>query len=141
MSVKSLKYLRLQSGNDLPVITDLRPFKTILVIEDEVEQMWQWDASRWLVNSGCRFMMAWGSECGSWEESVEEAHLEAFNYEDIPQDQSIITTSHEEEELTEVFWFAKHRARHPVHELNTTVILHISKEDKRIDLESAYEEA
>jgi hypothetical protein len=138
---KSVKYIRIQSGDDLPEISDLQPFKAILVIEDDVSQIWQWDISRSLVLSGCRYMMAWGPECGSWVESVDEANLEAFNYDVIPQDHSVVATSHEDEDLSEVFWFAKHRAHHPVHELNNTVIIHISGEEKKIDLQSLYKDA
>jgi hypothetical protein len=141
MPNKSVKYIRLQSGDNLPAISDLQPFKAILVIEDDVSQIWQWDVSRWLVVSGCRYMMAWGPECGSWDDSVDEANLEAFNYDVIPQDHSVMTTWHEDEELSEVFWFAKHRAHHPAHELKNTVIVHISREEKQADLESLYEHA
>ncbi|MDB5729008.1 MAG: hypothetical protein JWR25_1375 [Noviherbaspirillum sp.] len=134
-------YVRLQSDNELPAISDAQPFKAIVVIEDEVSQIWQWEVSRWLALSGCRYIMAWGPECAAWAESVEEAHLEAFNYDDIPQERSLMATSHEDEELSEVFWYAKHRAHHPAHELRNAVILHISKEDKRIDLLGMYEHA
>jgi hypothetical protein len=141
MQNNSVTYIRLQSGGDLPAIADAQPFKAILVIEDEVPEIWRWEASRWLARSGCRYLIAWGPECASWTESVDEAHLEAFDYGDIPQDQSVMATSHEDEELSEVFWFAKHRARHPVLELRNIVILHVSKEDRRIDLPSMYEDA
>lgn len=141
MSKHPLKYLRLQSGDALPALDEPHPFKTIVVIEEDVSQIWQWDASRWLIESGCGHVMAWGKDCASWEESVNEAGLEAFNYEDIPADRLVVTTSHEDEDLSEVFWFAKHRASHPVHELRNTLILHISPEGRKIELESAFEEA
>lgn len=141
MPNKHLKYIRLVPDSLLPDLAELQPFKAILVIEDEVSQLWQWEVSRWLADSGCRYMMAWGKDCASWDESVEEASLEASNYEDIPEDRSILTTGHEDEELSEVFWFAKHRARHPAHELRNTVILHISSVDKRLDMESQFESA
>jgi hypothetical protein len=140
MPDKSVKYIRLESGDALPDIGGLQPFKAIVVIEDDVSQIWQWDVSRWLVNSGCRYMMAWGKECSAWVEAVDEANLEAFNY-DVPEEQVVITTRHEDEELDEVFWFARHRAHHPAHELRNTLILHISGEDKQIDLENLYENA
>lgn len=142
MSDKTVKYIRLQSGGQLPSIPDLQPFKAIVVIEDDdVSQMWQWDVSRWLVESGCCYMLAWGTECSSWEESVNEANLEAFDYEDVPEDRVVLTTSHEDEELSEAFWFSKHRAHHPVCDIRNTVILHISPVDKRIELESEYANA
>jgi hypothetical protein len=141
MPSKSVKYLRLQSGDALPSIDELRPFKAIVVIDGEMPEIWQWEVSRWLVQSGCACMMAWGLDCSAWNESVEDANLEAFNYEDIPEDRVVMTTSHDDEELSEVFWYSKHRARHPVHEIRNVVILHVSSEDKKLELESMYEDA
>jgi hypothetical protein len=141
MSNSSVKYIRLQPGDIFPAIDDLPPFKAVVVIDDEVPQIWQWDVSRWLVQSGCRYMMAWGQECESWDDSVDEANLEAFDYGDIPEDRVVMTTWHENEELSDVFWFSRHRAHHPIHDLRTTVILHISKEDRKVDLEGLYEQA
>jgi hypothetical protein len=137
----SVKYIRLQSGDELPTVSDLQPFKAILVIEDDVSQIWQWDVSRWLVQSGCRYVMAWGRECSTWGDAIDEANLEAFDYDVIPEDRVVMTTSHEDEELSEVFWFSKHRASHPVHELRNTVILHISGEEKQSELETMHEQA
>jgi hypothetical protein len=141
MSNKPARYIRLQDGNDLPAMNDGPPFKAVLVIEDEVSELWRCEASRWLAASGCRYLMAWGPDCVSWAESVDEAHLEAFNYEDVPRARYVMSTSHEDEELSEVFWFAKHRARHPVLELPDAVILHICAKEKRDDLQAMYEDA
>jgi hypothetical protein len=138
---KDLRYLHLASGDDLPVLSGLGAFKALLVIEGDVHQPWQWDASRWLVESGCRYMMAWGSECATWAEAVDDASLEAANYEDVPEEQTLITTFHEDEELEEVFWFAKNRAHHPAHDLSTTLILHIADTPRRDELERAFKEA
>lgn len=141
MANSSVKYLRLQPGGILPSVEDLPPFKAIVVIDDEVSQIWQWDVSRWLVQSGCRYMMAWGRECESWGESVDEANLEAFDYGEIPEDRVVMTTSHDDVDISEVFWFSRHRAQHPFHDLRATVILHISSEDRKTELESLYEDA
>lgn len=141
MKNKSVKYLHLKPGDVLPTIDELRPFKAVVVVDDEVSQIWQWDASRWLASSGCLYMMAWGKDCSSWDDAVDEANLEEFNYEEIPEDQFIMTTSHEDEELGEVFWFEKHKARHPAHDLKNVLILHISNTEKREELEAAYEDA
>ncbi|KRB93585.1 hypothetical protein ASE07_12290 [Noviherbaspirillum sp. Root189] len=110
----------------------------MLVIDEETSQPWQWELARWLVRTNCRCVMAWGLECDSWEEAVEDAHLEAFDFEEVPEEQVIVTTSHADEELAEVFWYCRHRARHPVHELANTVILHISKEIKKTEFEALY---
>jgi hypothetical protein len=44
----------------------------------------------------------------------------------VPEAQRVFVTAHEDEELEEAFWFAQHRAIHPAHDLNTTLILHIA---------------
>lgn len=136
-----LTYIRLQSDDDLPELSEPVPFKVVLIVDEETSQPWQWDLARWLVRSNCRCVMAWGVECDSWEEAVEDAHLEAFNYDEVPDDQVIVTTSHADEELSDVFWYCRHRARHPVHELAHTVILHISGEIKKTEFEELYADA
>lgn len=141
MQNKSVRYIRVHPNEPLPDISHLRPFKAIVLIAEEVPQTWQWDVSRWLVSSGCRYMMAWGPECSSWDDSVDEANLEAFDYGEMPESEFIVTTYHEDEELSDVFWFSKHSAGHPFHKLANVVILHISKEEEREMLEDEYENA
>jgi hypothetical protein len=141
MRKEVIKYIQLEPGGDLPLLADLSPFKAVVVIEQAVPQMRQWDVSRWLVESGCRYMMAWGDNCGSWDDSVDEANLEAFNYEEIPEGSFVMTTSHEDEPLEEVFWFSKHKAHHPAIEISNCVILHISSMNKQSEMVKAYGDA
>lgn len=141
MRKESVRYIHLQPNSDLPDISDLAPFKVIVIADNSIDEMWIWDASRWLVESGCRYMMAWGNECDSWAESVAEATSEAFNYEDIPEESQVISTAHEDDPLDEVFWFSKNKAHHPAHKLNNTVILHVSAQNKQAEIEGQYDEA
>ena len=141
MQNKSIKYLHLLPDAALPELGGLRRFKAVLVIESEMSQMWQWDVSRWLVSSGCRVMLAWGKDCSSWDEAVDEANLERFDYGDVPDEETVMTTSHEDDDLEEVFWFAKSRAKHPALELNDTVIIHICDVEKREEFEELFARA
>lgn len=141
MQNKSIRYLHLNADSELPVLDGMQAFKTVVVVEADVLQTMQWDVSRWLVESGCLYVLAWGKDCAEWKESAEEAGLEAANYEDVPDEQLVITTSHEDEELSEAFWFAKNRATHSAHELKETLILHIADEPRREELEALYREA
>jgi hypothetical protein len=138
---KKVSYLHLLPDGELPPMKDTTPFLAIVLIEDEVSEMWRWDASRWLVESGCRFMLAWGRECTAWEEAVQEANQEAFDYEDIPEDSLVMTTAHEDEDVEEVFWFARHRAAHPACPLNRVLILHIAAQPRKEELEAAWADA
>jgi hypothetical protein len=141
MRKESIRYIHLQPDGDLPDISDLAPFKVIVIADNSIDEMWIWDACRWLVASGCRYMMAWGNECDSWAEAIEEATSEAFNYEDIPEESQVIATSHEDDPLDEVFWFSKNKAQHPLHELNHIVILHISEQHRQAKIEEQYKDA
>ncbi|WP_020654665.1 DUF7684 family protein [Massilia niastensis] len=136
-----LTYLQILPEGELPDIARHAPFAAILVVDDDADEMWRWDAARWLVASGCRFLLAWGKKCESWAESVDDAALEAFDYDDIPEDKRVLTTWDEDEDLEEVFWFARHRARHPALALETTLILHIATRDRKDELEALYARA
>ena len=121
-----MKYIQLQPGSALPDISDLSPFRSVVVIEESVTPEWRAQVSDWLVKSGCLYMMAWGKECSTWDDSVDTANLEIFNYKNIPDDKFAMTTWHEDELLKEVFWFSKHSADHPEIEISSTLVLHIS---------------
>jgi len=141
MQKPSIRYLHLNPDSELPALEGLHQFKAIIIIDVEVPEMTQWEICRWLVSSGCLYALAWGQDCAAWEEAVEEAALEAVNYEDVPEEQRVMTTSHEDEELSEAFWFAKHRAVHPAHEFRETLILHIADAPRREEIEAEYRDA
>lgn len=141
MQNKSVKYLHLPPDSPLPELGGMHRFKAVLAVESDASQMWQWDVSRWLVSSGCRFLLAWGTDCAEWEEAVDDANLERFDYGDIPEDETVLTSRHEDEDLEEVFWFAKHRARHPVLDLNDTLLIHITDVESREEFERLYADA
>lgn len=141
MQNKPVKYLHLLPDAPLPGLSGLHRFKAVLVVESDVSQMWQWDVCRWLVSSGCRYMLAWGKDCSSWDDAVDEANLERFDYGDIPDEERVMTTWHEDEDMEEVFWFAKNRAKHPVLDLSETVLIHIGDVDRREKFEDSYANA
>ena len=58
-------------------------------------------------------MMAWGIDCSLWDDSVDVASLEAHNWEDIPDGQWVMTTWHEDDPLSDVFWNANLSNFHP----------------------------
>ena len=136
-----MEYLRLKPESNLPNINVLNPFRSVVIVEETVNPEWQVQVSNWLVSSGCLYMMAWGNDCTSWDNSVDQANLEEFNYGDIPEQKFVMTTWHEDESLKEVFWFSKNNAFHPVVELETTLILHISCKNKEKEYLTEYNNA
>ncbi|TFW16344.1 DUF7684 family protein [Duganella callida] len=136
-----LKYLHLTPDSELPALEGLRQFKAIIIAEAEVHETMMWDISRWLIAEGCQYALAWGKDAEAWREAIDDAALEAVNYEDIPDEQKVLITSHEDDDLDEVFWFARHRAAHPAHELQQTLILHIADAPRREEIEAEYHDA
>jgi hypothetical protein len=136
-----LKYLHLSPSSELPALEGLRQFKAVIVVEADVHETMMWDVSRWLIESGCLYALAWGKDCDQWREAIDDAAQEAVNYEEVPEAKRVFVTAHEDEELEEAFWFAQHRAIHPAHDLNTTLILHLADAPRREELEAAYNDA
>ncbi len=86
-------------------------------------------------------MMAWGSSCSSWDDSVDMANIEQFEFADIPEDKFVMTTWHADEPLSEAFWFSKNCATHPVIKLERTVVIHIAGEALEKELLTVYRDA
>jgi len=137
---KKLRYLHLPPDAALPAL-QLPPFIAIVLVDAEVLETWMWDACRWLVAAGCRYALVWGQDCEAWHDAIDDASLEAFDYDDIPEDRFVLTTWHEDEDMEEVFWFAKHRAAHPVVPLNTTLVLHLAATARQDEIEALYAQA
>ena len=135
-----MRYQRVDPNGPLAPYQGIRPFRAILAIEAPVTHEWQLEMSKWLVQSGCLYMLAWGRECSSWDDTVDDANLQAFDYGEIPDEHSVMTTWHENETLREVFDFAKRHAS-PMSEsveLHETVVFHISATDRRQEYEALY---
>lgn len=97
--------------------------------------------SRWLIGTGCLYVLAWGEGCSSWDDSVDIANLEDFDYGDIPQKFDVLTTWHADEPLAECMYFAKTWATHFLVEIERTVIVHIGVQARESELLAAYAEA
>lgn len=129
--------------DEATVLQDLgfKPYRCVVVIEDQVSKDKQNEISDWLVATGCLYMMAWGPDCSSWDDSVDASNCEQFNYESIPEESFVMTTWHENESLDEVFWFAQNSTDEACDgtPIDHTLILHVSVTDKRNKLLAAYE--
>ena len=78
-----MEYLQLRNNEVLPQIKTPHPFKCVVIIDASVSQEWQTKVSKWLVNSGCLYMMAWGNDCSSWDDSVDYANIEQFENQEF----------------------------------------------------------
>ena len=132
-----ITYVHLQPGSVAFEMTPI-PSRFVVVVTDEVTSEWQKLVSDWMVASGCLYMMAWGHDCSSWDDSVDWANMDKFGENPIPDDGFVITTWHEDEPLSEVFWFSKTLAYHHSVDIVQTVILDISAVSREDELLSLY---
>jgi len=137
----NFEYLHVKPESNLPELSRTEPFKAVLISESEVSPEWQAKVSEWLVRSGCLYMMAWGVNCSSWDDSVDFAHMEAFHFDEIPSDRFVMTTWHENDELKAVFWFCQHSAFHNDVSIEKIVAIHISDANEEARISREFENA
>ena len=120
-----LQYFSIRDGEELESLDKSRPFKCVVLVSQGVSKTWQHKVSERLVADGCLYMIAWGNNCSSWDDSVDIANIEQFFPHDIPEENFVMTTSHDDETLEDVLHFAKFSAVHPTIELKNVVVLDI----------------
>lgn len=111
--MKNVEYLHLNPLSSIVDFAPQKPFAAVVIISTTVTSEWREQISKWLVDEGCLCMMAWGDECSLWDDSVDIYNLEANGWNDIPDDKSVVTTWHENEPLSDVFWNASQSNFHP----------------------------
>ena len=67
--------------------------------------------------------------------------MEEYNYEEIPDENFVMTTWHENEPLEEVIGFAKISASHPDVELQNILLLHIASHRNEKNILDIYQRA
>lgn len=137
----SISYLHLRPEQDPPSLGDRRSFRAVIVLAQATSAEWRDAVSRWLVESGCLYMMAWGEGSSAWDDSVDLANLETFGFGEIPEDRVVMTTWHDNETLSEAFGFSYRCAHHPTVALNDTIIVDVGPRDRRVELIKMLEEA
>ena len=136
----TVKYVHLRPGSSPPALTS-KQFLAVLVIDERVDEGWREMISRWLVDEGCLFMMAWGTDCSLWHDSVDRANLDIFPEGDIPMDRFVMTTCHGYETLQQAFQFARRSAFHPKVRFMRPVLVDICREERSAALQALFRRA
>ena len=134
------EYVRVAAGGPMPDLGP-EPYRALLVAEASVEADWRNRLSEHLVATGCLYFLAWGAHCSIWHDSVDGAVLEKFDFKDVPNDQFVMTTWHENEPLQETMWFAHFCASHGDIELQRFYVLHLAESAGSERLLSLYDSA
>ena len=142
MTHSEVHYVRLDPAEDtLPSISQWRPFNAVVVIQAEYSDAWQERVSDWLVASGCLYMMSWGDDCYSWDESVDWANLRQFNHGEIPDEHFVMTSWHDDQPLRDVLGFAGGCSAHLDDPTRHLLIIHLSRQDEEEGMMMLYEKA
>jgi hypothetical protein len=130
LSKTDLHYLHLHPGQALPSIATETLSRVVVVIDAEVSTDWQDAVSDWIIAYGCRYMMAWGLDCVSWDESVDVAVHRSLAFRETPDDRFVMTTWHANEPLEEALFYCEFCARFSYDDvdLRHALILHIAPE-------------
>ena len=131
MTRAPVTYVRISEQEELPPIQQYQPLRAVVVLEGSYSSEWQDKVSRWLVDNGCLYMMAWGPDCSSWDDSVDYAQVQKYLPGEAPDDEFVMTTWHDDEKLEEVFWFAQFCAYDSYDKIKQSLIVHVGDVDKR----------
>lgn len=133
-------YVRISEKAALPAVDGYRPFRAVVVLDAAYSDTWQDEVSRWLVDSGCLYMMAWGPECSSWDDSVDYAQIQKYP-DGAPEPDYVMTTWHDKETLESVFWFSRFCAFDPYDLIKHSLIVHVGETDREAEFLALYAQA
>ena len=105
-----MQYLFVEDPKLFEVPKDLSAFRCVILIEKTIDAADRAKISKQLVDAGCLYAMAWGIDCSSWDDSIDEANIDQFFPRSVPDNKFVMTTWHSKESIEEVFFFAKFNA-------------------------------
>ncbi len=108
-----LDYFSIQIGQAPPEIRGDAPFRCILAVNGKADDAWRGTISEWLVSAGCLYLMVWGEDAEVWHDAVDKAHLQEFDYGDVPDNRFVMTTWHDNESLEDVMILREVRSGAP----------------------------
>ncbi len=136
-----MRYINIHRLTQLPDVSQVAPFKTVIAVEQAVSKERQAEISTWLVNMGCRYVMACGENCDSWTKSIRQANLMVFDLGSMGAEDFVMATAHRYESLRAVFWYAKNVAKHPEIEFKECVVLHLANGEQSDKFQSMFQRA
>ncbi len=132
------KYLFLPADIPISVPKEMTSFKCLILIEREVDADYRHEVSGALVKAGCLFALAWGLDCTLWDDSVDWAFLELYDYGEYPEEKFVMTSWHDEETLEEAVEFAKHCTKYSDVKLDDILVLDFGPQERGDFIEKLY---
>ena len=137
---EELLYIHLPAGSALPSL-DAKPCRVVIIAEQHVPVEWQSSVAKWVIEKRCLFMMAWGLDCEIWHDAVDWAAHDLHGYEDVADDDFVMTSWHENEPLSEALFFCRCVAFHPTASLDRAILLHIAEVPRREEILRCYDKS
>lgn len=136
--MQMFSYRFLPSDVPISVPKEMTQFKCLILVERDVGEDYRNEVSDTLVKSGCLFSIAWGRDCSAWDDSVDWAFLELYDFGDYPEQKAVITTWHDKETLEEVIRFAKHCTDYASVKLDDILVLDFVGQERGALIERLY---
>ncbi|MBR7784045.1 DUF7684 family protein [Undibacterium luofuense] len=111
------------SLNDQRLMSQNRYTHVLVIALTPASDQSRYEFCRKLVNDHLHYLMCWGAFAEEWEDSADEVICNVFESKSTP----ILTTSHSDETLEEVCWFAKYAALTANDEPRSLLIMEISE--------------
>ena len=137
----SATYLHLVPEQRLPDLPGTEPFRAVVILDAAPSSTWRHTVSKWLVDAHCLYAVVCGKNSAEWDDAIDFANIEKFNFERIPDRGVVMTTWHDSEPLAEAFWFAKNNAHHQTVTLSRTLLVHVSAAPAEASVLRAFTEA
>ena len=119
-------YLRLEPPYETRIPGVRSPFVTIVFACDpEINADEQANISAQLVSRDCRYVLAWGINASSWDDSVDWAFISTDPNFDPPRERHVMTTWHDNETIDDVVSFALMNTNFDSHEFHDYLALMI----------------
>lgn len=136
----NLHYLHLVPDQSLPPVGEPILSRVVVIIEAPVSEAWQELVSDWIVAYGCRYMMAWGPNCSSWDDSADRAARMRNGLAEIPDDRFVLTTWHNDQSLEDALFYCEYNALFSYNdaELTHALMLHIAHHADENRMRAAY---
>ncbi len=119
-------FVRMEPPYKTPVPGFGSPFVAIVVACDSsITPEQRANLSAQLVAMDCRYMLAWGTDASSWDDSVDIAFISTDPNFDPPDDRHVMTTWHNDETIEDVVWFALMNTNFDAHDFHDYLALMI----------------
>ena len=95
-------------GSEVKIPPEFIQYKCLILNEYKIDEEYHWTVCEHLVETGCRWMLAWGIDGTLWDDSVDLVEINKFLPEiEGPDDEFVLITWHDNDTLEEVIHFTK----------------------------------